>query len=149
LSSNVEHDGIVVHHSLTNDGTVKDWPAIRRYHMQENGWADIGYHYGVEETPDGVAIMAGRRLGTLGAHTKGHNSMIGICVAGNYDLGPAPEDHLHALVHLVLALLGEYTSMTPDDIHRHSEYAQKSCPGKLFQWDEFMKRVRAGWKGRA
>ena len=51
---------IVIHHSLTKDGTVADWEAIRRYHKEINGWSDIGYHYGIERVGMFVLPRVGR-----------------------------------------------------------------------------------------
>jgi hypothetical protein len=38
---------LIIHHSLSKDGQTVDWNAIRRYHIQEKGWDDIGYHGGL------------------------------------------------------------------------------------------------------
>ena len=78
---------IIIHHSLTEDGQTVNWQAIRRYHIVDLGWADIGYHYGIEWIHRGYEILVGRPLSMDGAHTLGMNDKaIGICVVGNYDV---------------------------------------------------------------
>ena len=55
---------------------------IRRWHVQERGWRDIGYHRIVDR--DG-AVAPGRRETEIGAHVEGHNrGTIGICMLGGY-----------------------------------------------------------------
>lgn len=74
---------LIIHHSLTKDGQVADWGAIRKYHMEVNGWDDIGYHWGIERVGNGVVLQTGRPETMVGAHTKGMNDQsIGICVVG-------------------------------------------------------------------
>ncbi|BCS53302.1 peptidoglycan recognition family protein [Geobacter sp. SVR] len=136
--------GIIIHHSLTKDGTVSDFEGIKRYHMEEKGWDDIGYHFLIENMNGTINICTGRPINKTGAHTVGHNDCIGVCVVGNFDLAPPDEAHMNTLVQLTLALLGQFPYLTPDDIHRHSEYAPKSCPGKLFPWDKFISTIRNG-----
>lgn len=143
MSKLVKPKGIIIHHSLTKDGQVVDWDAIKRYHVEHNGWSDIGYHFGVEQTPSGVQIITGRPINMVGAHTVGKNDCIGICVVGNYDLAPPPVGHMNALIQLTLALLAQFPHLTPDNIHPHSKFAPKSCPGKCFPWNYFITQVRA------
>ena len=82
---------IVLHHSLSRDShTTLDWASIRRWHVDHNGWRDIGYHFGVERIkPNSVyEILVGRMPNETGAHCT-HAGMnrksIGICAVGDYD----------------------------------------------------------------
>jgi N-acetylmuramoyl-L-alanine amidase len=134
--------GIVVHHSLTEDGKVPDYDAIKKYHIEEKGWDDIGYHWVIELQGDKIATIEGRPANTYGGHTVGHNDMVGICVVGNYDVGHDilfPEK-MDALVALTKNLMNMY-GFTTADIHKHHEYAPKTCPGSGFPWDEFIGRL--------
>jgi N-acetyl-anhydromuramyl-L-alanine amidase AmpD len=131
----------MLHHSLTKDTATVSWDAIRRYHIEVNGWKDIGYHFGVELVGSSYQILQGRNLATPGAHCK-EQSMnrlaIGICVVGNFDLAPPPPEQLIALRSLVKTLMQEH-NIPVENIVLHRQYATyKSCPGKLFPVAEFL-----------
>lgn len=135
--------GIIIHHSLTKDGNVSDYEGIRRYHIQEKGWNDIGYHFIIELDNGKIATKKGRDSNKIGAHCVGKNDYIGICLVGNYDKGKeivSPEK-MQALVKLVITMLKKY-KLTIASIHKHSEYASKTCPGSGFPWEEFIKKVK-------
>ena len=134
--------GIIIHHSLTKDGTAVDWDSIKRYHMQVKGWDDIGYHAGVERIGGVLTSLTGRRLDQIGAHCLGHNDTIGICIVGNFDLTPPDDEMLRYAAALVSGYLRMF-DLPIDSIHRHHEYAEKSCPGKLFPWAQFLVYVEA------
>lgn len=136
--------GIIIHHSLTKDGKTEDWASIKRYHMEEKGWADIGYHAGVERVDDKLTALTGRPLNMQGAHCEGHNDTIGICVVGNFDLAPPDGRLLDYAAMLVAGFLRMYPFLGINDIHKHHEYAAKSCPGTKFPWKEFLRTVEAG-----
>lgn len=121
---------IILHCSATPEGrpvTVED---IRRWHVENNGWKDIGYHYIIYL--DG-SIHTGRPEGTPGAHCKGHNSQsIGICYIGGLDAdGKTPKDtrtdaQRAALKQLTAELTARYPEAT---IHGHNEFDKtKACP---------------------
>lgn len=88
-------DLFVVHCSATkpSQDIGVDW--IRRIHVRDNRWSDVGYHYVIKR--DGT-IQQGRPVERPGAHTKGHNMhTIGICLAGGLgDDGSIVEGYDHA-----------------------------------------------------
>lgn len=136
---------IVIHHSLTEDSKTVSWDAIRWYHTKTNGWTDIGYQLGIELIGSRYEILMGRMMDQAGAHCK-ENSMnfcsIGICVVGNFDLAPVPPAQFDLLLRLVRSLMALF-GIPVNNVHRHSDYATyKSCPGKLFQWGQFIERLQ-------
>ncbi len=98
---------IVIH--CTASPVIRDYTAadIRRMHVRDRGWADIGYHYVVRL--DGT-IEPGRDVDTIGAHVSGYNAhSIGIVYVGGigHD-GKArdtrTENQKNALLNLLLML---------------------------------------------
>jgi hypothetical protein len=137
-------EGIVVHHSLTKDGQVVDWDAIKRYHMTapEFMMDDIGYHGGVERINGKVTILTGRPINKMGGHTKGKNNMLGLCIVGNYDNNPPDDELLRSAATMVRAWLYMFPHLTVDDVFEHHTFATyKSCPGKAFPWEHFIAMV--------
>lgn len=130
---------ICIHHSLTADNVLlPDVDAIRRYHVETNGWDDIGYHYLVERVKRGVKVEIGRPISFEGAHCPAINATsIGICLVGNYDLAPPDKEMLDALADLVRELMSD-NNIPSSGIHFHNEYSTKSCPGKLFPCEGFL-----------
>jgi len=64
---------------------------IKRWHVQDRGWNDIGYHYLIDR--DGT-VANGRALEKIGAHVAGHNTgTIGISLFGGH--GSAETDMFH------------------------------------------------------
>jgi N-acetylmuramoyl-L-alanine amidase len=139
---------IVIHHSLTEDGAVKDWDAIRRYHIETNGWKAIGYHIGLEEVDGKLVVQQGRPVGSIGAHCKGFNARsVGICLVGNYDREAPSDDRLFLLASVCRELQRLYGIHADQVIGHRESYAligkpvEKSCPGKLFDLDSFRARL--------
>lgn len=128
---------IILHHSLTADSGTVSWGAIRRYHVETNGWRDIGYHFGIEIVGDHYEVLLGRMFNEVGAHTEGQNhDSLGICFMGNFDLAaPAPELWKTG-VKLVKSLMGVF-GIPASEVHGHNEYSAKSCPGKMFDMKKF------------
>ena len=104
---------------------------IRRWHVQQRGWRDIGYHWIVDR--DG-AVALGRRETEIGAHVEGHNrGTIGICLLGGY--GASVDDlfeknFTEAQAAAVRRLISEIKGRTAiGKVSGHNEYAPKACPG--------------------
>jgi hypothetical protein len=153
---------IMIHHGATVDGRTFDWQAIRRYQMSwridgtsvtkaeydrrlaikegkrfEPPWRDIAYHFGSEKLNDRYEILVGRPLDQEGAHCVGMNDRaIGICFVGNFDLATPPAEQWAVGVHFVRSLC-RILMIPITCVVAHRDYAQKTCPGKLFDMDLF------------
>ena len=76
-------DYIAVHCSATRPSQNLGVSWLRRLHVEQNRWSDVGYHYVI--TRDGK-IQTGRPEERMGAHVKGFNAhSIGICLIGGLD----------------------------------------------------------------
>ena len=81
---------IVVHCTATKEGAKYDVNDVRRWHVQGNGWNDIGYHYLIGI--DGEC-WKGRDESIVGAHVSGFNKFsIGVCYVGGLDANGKPKD---------------------------------------------------------
>lgn len=128
---------IIIHHSATKDSGTVSWDAIRRYHMEDRGWSDIGYHYGIELVGSVYTVMVGRPEHIAGAHTVGRNAQsLGFCFVGDYDKESPPRPMLEGAAAAVLLPWCRRYNIHPERIRPHSEFANKTCPGRLFPMDE-------------
>lgn len=127
---------IIVHHSLTKDQSVVDYTAIRMYHMAEMGMQDIGYHGVVEFSGRGFIAILGRPWDQVGAHTKqaGMNRVsLGVCLVGNFDTAPPPDEQLACLRDRFLVPWMRMFKIPPANVKMHRHYAPwKTCPGSAF-----------------
>ena len=135
--------GVCIHHSATLDGATSSWEAIRRYHVDTNGWSDIGYHYGIEDVSGILRLRIGRPVHLPGAHAPALNSShIGICIVGNYDLDLPNLARLDDLALLIADLANTYKfDISLDTIKYHRDVADKTCPGELFPPKEVLIRM--------
>ena len=119
---------IIVHCADTPEGRDDRAADIKRWHTEERGWSDIGYHYVVDL--DGT-IEPGRPVEKAGAHCTGHNAdSIGVCYIGGCDKKMQPKDtrtdaQKASLLLLLKYLVAKYPGVT---IYGHRDFANKSCP---------------------
>lgn len=120
---------IIVHCTGTIPSESTTVEAVRKYHMERNGWKDIGYHYLIYL--DG-SIHAGRPIDQKGAHCKNHNEgTVGICyVGGLVEKNKAGDTRTPmqkiALRNLIRAL--KVCFPTIKKVSGHRDYANKACP---------------------
>lgn len=121
-------DKVIVHCSATPEGRDIDAAAIRRWHVEGNGWRDIGYHYVIKL--DGT-IELGRDLDDIGSHCKGQNlGSIGVCYIGGVDEDDNPKDtRTTEQVESLYLLMAVLVRMFPGvSIYGHRDFANKACP---------------------
>lgn len=119
---------LIVHHSAL---PLSDGPrAIQVLHMSNRGYADIGYHFLID---DNGQLYAGRDLGVRGAHTGGANTgSVGVCLLGNFEQLPPPGAQLDALQGLVADLTARY-GLTHLAGHRDFQPDETVCPGAALE----------------
>jgi len=121
---------LVVHHSATprNQTTVE---SIRRYHIENRGFWEIGYHYIVDK--DGN-LVKGRPEEFIGAHCGGGSpannfNSLGICVIGNFEEEKPTEKQLQTLFSFLDEKLREL-KLDRSKVLGHCENKSTLCPGK-------------------
>jgi N-acetyl-anhydromuramyl-L-alanine amidase AmpD len=143
-------DEIIVHCTATpatwrqGQTTSAKVAEVRRWHVDERGWSDIGYHYLIDR--DGT-VVEGRPLARPGAHVRGHNrNSIGIALFGGH--GSAETDAFAdnftpaqdaALRRLLDSLRDQHKTISK--VTGHNEYAAKACPG--FSVSEWLRNAPA------
>lgn len=119
---------IIVHCTATPEGRDVSVDIIRKWHVEDNGWSDIGYHWIV--TLSG-AIEKGRPESKSGAHAKGHNSnSIGVVYVGGCDKDMNPKDtRTVAQKETLGCLLEDLKERYPQaQIIGHRDVSSKACP---------------------
>lgn len=123
---------IIIHCSATPEGRDYTVAQIRDWHVNGNGWKDIGYHFVIYR--DGT-VHTGRDINQIGAHCTGQNTgSIGICYIGGIsaDGKKTPKDtrtpeQKKALCDLVEKLCRQY-NISKQHVYGHNEFAAKKCP---------------------
>lgn len=121
-------DKLIIHCAATRPNQDIGVKEIRKWHVEGNGWKDIGYHDVIRINGD---IEKGRPIDQVGAHVAGHNTgSIGVCMVGGVDKDGKPSANFtdaqwRSLERYVRTFKTEYPKAT---IHGHNEFAAKACP---------------------
>jgi len=123
---------VVIHHSessacTTNAACVSAVKGFQNYHMDSNGWADIGYNWLVGGD---VRSYEGRSWNKVGAHAPGYNTnSVGICVIGSFTSALPPAAQLQQVKDLIAyGVSNGYISSTYKLIG-HRQAVSTDCPG--------------------
>ncbi|WAR05965.1 PGSC2-like protein [Mya arenaria] len=100
---------------------------IQNYHMDHNGWSDIGYNFLVGE--DGN-VYEGRGWSFVGAHTQNYNSIaFGASMIGRYDSHLPNDKALTAVKNLIACGIQLCKIRSNYRLYGHRDAGQTSCPG--------------------
>jgi hypothetical protein len=127
----VHHEGAPIARWATGRAqTAEILRGVHRYHTQERGWADIGYHFVVDR---GGRVWEGRPAALQGAHVRDRNpNNLGVMVLGNFDRQQPSDAQLMGLARLVRALRRKH-GVAEREIRSHQEWLVTSCPGRHLQ----------------
>ena len=144
---------LTVHHTAEPatthrlEDSYREMRDLQRMHQEGNGWADLGYHFLIDQAG---RVLEGRPLSAQGAHAGNSNlnqGNIGICLLGNFV--PQPDrgldyaiaqhptfEQIKALDDLTDALQARY-EIVNQQIWAHVDLRETECPGPyLINWVE-------------
>lgn len=137
-------DEIIVHCTASREGQPMTVEQIRRDHIKNNHWADIGYQYVVYL--DGT-VHIGRDVDIAGAHADGHNiRSIGVVYVGGLENDPrkaykdlkAKDTRTDAQKAALMSLLIDLRKLYPYAKiigHRDVDTHGKECPSFNAKWE--------------
>ena len=121
-------DHIIIHAADTPPEMDVGAEEIRDWHVNGNGWRDIGYHWVIRRNGE---VEPGREESVVGAHVAGHNAnSIGVCLVG----GRGPEggddcNYTAAQWRALERLVGEISERYPEAaVKGHRDFSSKACP---------------------
>lgn len=124
-------DKVILHCAATPDYKEDDpkfdsfgLEQIKKWHIEENGWSDVGYHFIIRRTGE---VEKGRPIDIQGAHTRGHNKgSLGVCLVGTRWPTDAQVKSLITLYRQINRSLG----VDSTNWYGHNEFTDhKTCPG--------------------
>jgi hypothetical protein len=133
---------VIVHHFYRP--TAAQWKglttlqSVQRFHTQQNGWSDIGYHIVIG--PDDTIWLA-RPIEQAGAHCKGENEhSVGIAYAADFDTEDPSANGLSTGQSAVAAVCGHF-AIPAHEVYFHRDFAQKTCPGTKLSREPYRAEV--------
>lgn len=122
---------IVIHHTDSIDKEFLNAPGIRRIHMVDRGWSDVGYHWLIEIVEGEWIATMGRPMYRNGAHVKNHNTgSIGVAIIGDFEHEAPPVESVHLCAELCAALCRAQGIRTAE-IYGHGDLRATKCPGMV------------------
>lgn len=139
------HKELHVHHTwkprksnYNGNNAIELQEAMKNYHVNTNGWADIGQH--VTLLPDGL-FVTGRNFAISPASILGFNTNAFACeMIGNFDEG---EEEFTGEQKTSMLLLAQYFYLKSKYIRFHRENASNTCPGTSIIKETFINEIKA------
>lgn len=128
-------DRVAIHHTAGSSGASDPAAVMRQiqaYHIDNNGWCDVGYHFVVSY--DGTAFEGRASAARTSAHVLNHNTgNVGISLMGNFDLMPLEDAQLGGAASILGWVADTYgIPLTCESVKGHKEHSGHStnaCPG--------------------
>ena len=138
MTPRTKTDTIVIHCAATKPSMDIGYDEIRKWHVEDNGWDDVGYHYIIKR--DGT-LQTGRDESMVGSHARQVNgTSLGICLVGGVNDNNDWENNFNdeqfeTLKTIVLKLKDKYQI---EKIIGHYEVDDvKKCPSfDITEWKE-------------
>jgi N-acetyl-anhydromuramyl-L-alanine amidase AmpD len=116
-------DKVYLHCSASDNPAHDDIEVIRDWHVNSNGWNDVGYHYFIRKSG---RVETGRNLEHTPAAQGGHNrGTIAICLHG-LKVDQFSVKQFRALSKLCRDINTAYDHQLT--FHGHCEVSNKTCP---------------------
>lgn len=126
----VHHEGWIPVHFTDTASTVERLRTIQRVHVEDRGWADIGYHFVIDRAG---RVWQARDVRYQGAHVRNHNEHnVGVMVLGNFEKQQPSSAQLQQLVVTLRSLMNQYR-VPLNRVYTHQELNPTACPGRFLQ----------------
>lgn len=142
-----KHTQLHIHHTwkphhgnFTGSNYMSLQQGMKNYHINSNGWSDIGQHITI--FPDGK-IMTGRDFGRNPASIKGWNrNAFAVEMLGDFDVGRdvlkgAQRDAMVSIIRYFI----EHHGQSSIKFHREGPGVVKSCPGSGLNKTELIREA--------
>lgn len=126
---------VIIHCSYTTPSMDIGYDEIYQWHVDDNGWSDVGYNYIIRR--NGL-LENGRDLDKdgdvdeeIGAHARGHNAnSIGICLVGGMSEDRKTDCNFTMAQYETLSMLWSELDIkfTGIKLSGHRDYSDKECP---------------------
>ena len=117
---------------------------LRHYYEKQLGWSGAP-HIFIDDNDDGIIVF--QRMDKRGVHAVSYNrNSWGVEMLGYYDVEAFDKgrgEKVRDTTMEALAIMNARIKATPDSIkfHRDDPYTSKSCPGRLVQKADVIRRV--------
>ncbi|XP_037740237.1 peptidoglycan-recognition protein SC2 isoform X2 [Chelonia mydas] len=136
---------VIIHHTAGNHCTSqvscsREVRGIQSYHMDKNGWSDIGYNFLIGEDD---RVYEGRGWSTMGAHAKNwNNKSLGISFLGSFSKTAPDNTTLTVAKSLIQCAVSRGFLSESYTLKGHRDVTSTQCPGDalyeaISQWPEF------------
>lgn len=131
---------MAIHHTVTSSGGTNPAAVMRQiqaFHIDNNGWCDVGYHFVVSD--DGTVFQGRSDERRTGSHVGGQNTgNIGVALLGDFRSVAPSQAQLEGAASIVGWVSRTYgIALRSSSVKGHQEWGPgTSCPGA-----ELLKRI--------